>query len=94
MKKSTVALVIGLAAGIGFNTAARADDRAWAWSPLGIGIAAPIQLPFMDSDIYGIRIGGLFGYNNDVYGIDAGVAEVCEGNGWKQHFSSQCVFIC
>ncbi|MBQ0031449.1 MAG: hypothetical protein KBT68_01465, partial [bacterium] len=68
MMKSTKAMAIALAVGLGFNGLTNAEDRAWAWSPLGIGIAAPIQLPFVESDVYGIRIGGLFGYNHDVYG--------------------------
>ena len=80
MKKSMVTALIGLAAGFCFVNGAQADERAWAWSPLGIGIAAPLQLPFMDSDIYGIRLGGFLGYNNDVYGIDAGVVEISTGD--------------
>ena len=69
MKKTLFAAA--LAAGvIGF---AKAEEHAWAWSPLGIGIAAPIQLPFVDSDIYGLRLGGFFGWNADVFGLDADV---------------------
>ena len=77
MKKSTMMMAVALAIGLGVS--AKAEERAWAWSPLGIGIAAPIQLPFVDSDVYGLRLGGLFGYNRDVYGIDVGVAEICSG---------------
>lgn len=80
MNKSTKAVMIALAICFGFNSIAQADDRAWAWSPIGIGIAAPAQLPFMSSDVYGIRFGGFLGYNNDVYGIDCGVAELCTGS--------------
>ena len=76
MKKTLIAAA--LAAGIaGF---AGAEDRAWAWSPLGIGIAAPLQLPFTDTDIYGLRFGGVFGWNAAVYGIDAGVASLETGS--------------
>jgi hypothetical protein len=76
MTKKTL-FAAALAAGIvGF---ARAEDRAWAWSPLGIGIAAPIQLPLIDSDVYGLRFGGLFGYNADMFGIDAGVVSLETG---------------
>ena len=72
MKKTLFAAV--LAAGVvGF---AKSDERAWAWSPLGIGIAAPIQLPFVDSDIYGLRLGGLFGWNADMLGLDASVVSL------------------
>lgn len=54
-------------------------ERSWKWSPLGVGIAAPIQLPFTDTDIYGLRFGGLLGVNRHVYGIDAGLVEVSGG---------------
>ena len=46
MRKSTVFAAVALAVAFG-ATSARAEERAWEWSPLGIGIAAPIQLPFM-----------------------------------------------
>ena len=77
MKKSTMMMAVALAIGLGGS--AQAEERSWAWSPVGIGIAAPIQIPFVESDVYGLRLGGLFGYNHDVYGLDLGVAEVCSG---------------
>ena len=80
MKKSMVTLMIGLAVGLGFTNASQAEERAWNWSPLGIGLAAPIQLPFMESDVYGLRVGGLLGYNNEVRGLDVGVTELCTGS--------------
>ena len=79
MKKSMIAALIGLAVGLGFTNVSRADDRAWNWSPIGIGIAAPAQLPFMNSDVYGIRFGGILGFNNDVYGLDCGLVEISTG---------------
>ena len=78
MKKSVAAVVIGLAVGLVFTS--RADERAWSWSPLGIGIAAPAQIPFMDSDVYGLRIGGFAGINHDVYGLDVDVAAITTGD--------------
>ena len=76
MKKTLFA--VALAAGmVGF---AKAEDRAWAWSPLGIGIAAPVQLPLVDSDVYGLRFGGLFGWNADVFGMDADVVALETGS--------------
>ena len=54
-------------------------ERSWGWSPLGIGIAAPIQLPFTDTDIYGLRLGGFLGRNRNVYGLDVGVVEMNSG---------------
>ena len=79
MKKTIALAMAGLTIGLGVMSV-KADDRSWEWSPLGIGIAAPIQLPFMESDVYGLRIGGFCGYNYDVYGIDAGIVEVAEHN--------------
>ena len=80
MKKSVAVLLTGLVVGLGFVNASNADDRAWAWSPVGIGLAAPIQLPYMTTDVYGLRLGGFFGANNDVYGLDLGVAEYSAGD--------------
>ena len=77
MKKSTMMMAVALAISLGVS--AQAEERSWVWSPVGIGIAAPIQLPYVDSDVYGLRLGGLFGYNHDVWGLDVGVAEVCSG---------------
>ena len=80
MMKSTKAMAVALAVAFGLNglanAAERTDERSWKWSPLGIGLAAPVQLPFIESDVHGLRMGGLFGYNHDVYGLDVGVAEV------------------
>lgn len=80
MKKCMVAALIGMAVGLGLARNAQAEERAWNWSPLGVGLAAPIQLPFTESDVYGLRLGGFFGNNNDVYGLDFGVAELCAGD--------------
>lgn len=75
MTVASIALAVAL---VGGN--AQAEDRAWNWSPLGVGIAAPVQLPFMSSDVYGLRLGGLLGINNDVYGLDAGAVEITRGD--------------
>ena len=80
MKKSTMAMLIGLAAGLCFGEDAKTDERSWSWSPVGIGLAAPIQLPFVESDVYGLRLGGLFGCNHEVRGLDLGLAEVSGGS--------------
>ena len=80
MKKSVATLVIGLSVGLGLSSASQAEERAWNWSPLGIGLAAPIQLPYMSTDIYGLRIGGFLGYNADVYGLDVGVTDMTAGD--------------
>lgn len=79
MKKSIATLAIGLAVGLGLSNVSKADERTWRWSPIGIGLAAPIQLPYMSSDIYGLRISGFYGANHDVYGLDCGVSGYCSG---------------
>ena len=79
-----LSMIAAVAAAAVWSASAMADDvreeRAWAWSPLGIGIAAPLQLPFMSSDIWGLRLGGAFAYNADMFGIDGGVVEVSSGS--------------
>ena len=79
MKKLMTAALIGFAA---FAAVAEDGmvDRPWAWSPLGVGIAAPIQLPLMSTDIYGLRLGGFFSRNYNVYGIDLGVVGMNNGD--------------
>ncbi|MGN0833829.1 MAG: hypothetical protein ACI4RD_09320 [Kiritimatiellia bacterium] len=80
MKKSMMAMTLGLALGLGLSAETRAEERTWDWSPVGIGLAAPIQVPFVQSDVYGLRLGGFFGYERNVYGLDCGLAEVCSGD--------------
>ena len=80
MKKSITVAAAAMSVAFCLTTSVRADERAWAWSPLGIGIAAPIQLPFMSTDIYGLRFGGIFGCNNDMFGLDAGLVEMSRGS--------------
>lgn len=76
MKKALFAAVLAAgAAGL-----AGAEERAWDWSPLGIGIAAPLQIPFTDSDVCGIRLGGFFSWNADMFGVDAGVVSLETGS--------------
>jgi len=79
MKKLMLALSVALSIA-GTISNAQAEERSWAWSPLGIGIAAPVQLPYTETDIYGLRLGGLMGVNADMYGVDAGLAEVTDGS--------------
>lgn len=71
MKKSMIVATLALAASFALET--RADDeREWDWSPVGFGIAAPVQLPYTYTDIKGARFGGFYGYNRNVYGFDMG----------------------
>lgn len=61
------------------NEANAAVERPWAWSPIGLGLCAPVQIPFTTSDVYGFRFGGLYGNHVDVYGLDVGLVE-CQEN--------------
>ena len=77
MKKSIMLATAAMSVAFCLTSARAAEDkRAWPWSPIGIGIAAPIQLPYMSSDVYGLRLGGLFGYNNEMCGLDVGLVEI------------------
>lgn len=55
------------------NEANAAVERPWAWSPVGIGLCAPVQVPFASSDVYGLRLGGLYASHVDVCGLDVGL---------------------
>lgn len=79
MKKLMTIVAIALTVATGLSEARAAGERTWEWSPLGLGIAAPIQLPFTETDVYGIRLGGLFGSNADVCGLDVSLAALERG---------------
>jgi len=57
-----------------------------AWSPLGVGIVAPAQLPYMSSDVLGVRLNCLLSRNEDVWGLDIGLAGVAHGS----EYALQC----
>lgn len=65
--------IIVCALTLGWSVETRAEEDGWVWSPIGLGIVAPAQIPWMSSHVYGLRLGGLFGYNQDVYGLDIGL---------------------
>ena len=73
MKK--LILAFGVAASLFAFQAKGVDNDNLEFSPLGLGIAAPIQLPFMNSDVYGLRLGGLFAVEREVIGLDIGLVE-------------------
>ena len=66
--------------------AALAVGSAMAWSPIGIGIVAPAQFPYMTSDVYGLRLNCIFGCSENVYGLDVGLAGTATGN----EYGMQC----
>lgn len=45
-----------------------------AWTPLQVSIWSPLHLPSFskETDVYGLRVNGIYGRNNSVYGIDVG----------------------
>lgn len=79
MKKLMTMVAVAFAVAAGTTGAKAEEARTWEWSPLGIGIAAPIQLPYVESDVYGLRLGGFFGRNADVVGLDVSLAGMESG---------------
>ena len=59
--------------------AALAVGSAMAWSPIGFGIVTPAQFPYMSDDVYGLRLNCIFGYHENVEGIDIGLAGAATG---------------
>jgi len=59
--------------------AALAVGSAMAWSPIGLSIVTPAQLPYVTSDVYGLRLNCIFGCNENVKGIDIGLAGAATG---------------
>lgn len=74
MKK--LVLAIGLALSAAVCTAGESKSCSLPFSPVGIGLAAPVQIPWTCSDVYGLRIGGLLGVESEVIGLDIGLVEV------------------
>ena len=77
MKKLMFAAVAALT--LGFATTAKAESDTWKWSPIGLGIVAPAQIPFTDSHVYGLRLGGILGWSENMMGLDCGLANVADG---------------
>ena len=78
MKKSMVALTIGLAIGCGFVNQSKAEEVSQMY-PVAVSLAAPIQFPCAASDIYGFRFGGFFGAHHNMCGLDLGITELSTG---------------
>ena len=58
------------------------------WSPFGFSVINPIQIPWDDMDVYGLRLSVLYGRNEDVYGLDlGGLVSVADGDLWGLEFS-------
>ena len=68
MKKIIMSTVAAIAAG-----------TAMAWSPVGFSIVTPAQLPYVTSDVYGLRLNCIFGCNENVKGVDIGLAGSATG---------------
>lgn len=49
-------------------------------SILGLGIAAPLQFPKMSDNVYGLRLGLLMAYNNEIAGVDVSPVAIAEGD--------------
>lgn len=78
MKKSLIAAA--LASALCLVNESKADSRE-GWSPLGLGLCAPVQFPTsVRGDVYGLRLGGLYGAYADVYGLDVTLV------GAQEHF--------
>lgn len=77
MKKSLIAAALAAVCCCS-NEANAAVERPWAWSPIGLGLCAPVQIPFAASDVRGFRFGGLYGSHADVCGLDVGLVECQE----------------
>ena len=78
MKKIIVSAVAALAVG-----------SAMAWSPIGLSIVTPAQVPYMSSDVYGLRLNCIFGCHENVRGLDIGLAGAATGS----EYGLQCGLI-
>ena len=60
MKKLMLSMTAAVAVAV-CSAGESEQERSWPWSPVGVGIAAPLQIPWTDSDVLGLRFGGFFG---------------------------------
>ncbi len=76
MKKILTAFVALAASAVSFASEETpvSEDRC-RFAPIGFGVFAPVQSTFAGSDVYGLRLGGIYGSNVNVYGLDVGVIE-------------------
>lgn len=72
MKK--IFLIGMLLAGLLFAPSAAAAN----WSPLQVALWHPAQLVPDDWNVYGLRMNFLYGKNQNVWGLDLGVANTTE----------------
>ena len=79
MKKLMLSMTAAVAVAV-CSAGESEQERSWPWSPVGVGIAAPLQIPWTDSDVLGLRFGGFFGLNYRVYGLDLGLVEMAQEN--------------
>lgn len=81
MKK--LMFVVALAAAIVGPVVAHAEETAkaddWVWSPFSISFAAPVQVPWTTTSIYGLRLTGFLGLNDEVRGMSCGLANAASG---------------
>jgi hypothetical protein len=78
MKKMLLAAcLLATVAGFAREDGYELDD--YGWSPFGLGIFCPLQLPGYESDICGLRFNLLYGSNQRVYGLDLGVSGLARG---------------
>ena len=78
MKKMLLAACL-LATVAGFAREDGYELDNYGWSPFGLGIFCPLQLPSYESDICGLRFNLLYGSNQRVYGVDLGVSGLARG---------------
>jgi hypothetical protein len=76
MKKSMICAIAALAAGFVF---AEDDSAGNDVSPLGVSLVAPLQDPFIEDDVCGLRLNLLMAMNNDVCGLDLGLVGINNG---------------
>lgn len=99
MKKLMMVVLAALTTGSVLAESLSDDERAWPSCPIGFGLAAPLQVPYVDSDVSVFRFGGLFGLNAAVRGFDLGLVERSStfkglqvtGFGWTSGLAKGCL---
>jgi len=97
-------MMVALAAGLAGMSPAEEnlsdDERSWPSFPVGLGLAAPLQIPWMESDVTWVRLSCLYGDNANVRGLGLGLVQRAQtfrglqvsGFGWTSGNLTGCAF--
>ncbi len=74
-------MVLAVLLGVGVARPAAAQEQDRAYTPFMLSFVTPIQVPFRDFDVGGLRISAIYGECHDFDGLDLGFVGHATGHG-------------